>query len=162
MGSVAGLGRAVEWTLGELEASVNPTEPESHGKPLIGRPLLSLEKKDCTWFFGFGADVAVATESSWRLIDQGRIVVSSEDHDLQFGLPAPVDAAAEVLSRAAGRTVGTASVIADSGDLIIQFSGGLCLQLLQLSSGYESWRLAADGGESICIGGGSIAYFPRS
>jgi hypothetical protein len=57
--------------------------------------------------------------------------------------------------------VEAASVAADSGDLTIQFPGGIYLQLLQLSSGYESWRLSTDSGESICIGGGSIAHFPR-
>ena len=141
---------------------MKPTEPGPHGKPLIGRQLLSVEKKDYTWFFGFGVGVSLATESPWRLIEQSRIVVSSEDHDQQFGLPAPVDAAREVLSRAAGRTVEVASVAADSGDLMIQFPGQLYLQLLQLSSGYESWRLSADGGETICMGGGSIARFPGS
>jgi len=141
---------------------VNRTEPDPNAKPLVGRQLLSLEKKDYTWFFEFGGSVSLATESPWRFIDQGCIVVSSEDHGQQFGLPAPVNAAREVLSRAAGLTVEAAWVVTESGDLIIQFPGQVFLQLLQLSSGYESWRLSADGELSICMGGGSIAHFPRS
>jgi hypothetical protein len=78
---------------------MKPNEPDLCGKPLIGRQLLSVEKQDYSWLFGLGAGVSLPTESPWRLIEQGRIVVSSEDQDQQFGRPAPVDAATEVLSR---------------------------------------------------------------
>lgn len=136
-------------------------EFDLHAKPLIGQQLLSVEKANHSWCFDFGAGIALATEAPWRLIERGRIVVSSEDHGHQFGLPGPVDAPQEVLSRTTDRAVEAASVTAYSGDLVIQFPGQLCLQLLQLSSGYESWGLLADGGESICMGGGSIEHFPK-
>ena len=141
---------------------MKPEVTETYTKPLIGRQLLSVEKMDYTWFFGFGTGVTLATESPWRFIEQGRIVASSEDHGHQFGLPAPTDAAREVMSRAAGRTVEAAPVASDSGDLMVMFPGRAYLQLLQLSSGYESWRLSADGSESICMGGGNIAHLPRT
>jgi hypothetical protein len=141
---------------------MKPEETDTYAKPLVGRQFLSVEKKDYSWFFGFGSGVSLATESPWRFIEQGRVVVGSEDHGQQFGLPAPVDAARDLQSRAAGRTVEAASVASDSGDLMVQFPGPAYLQLLQLSSGYESWRLSVDGGESICMGGGDIAHFPRS
>ena len=141
--------------------SMNIDKSNCYGRPLIGRQLLSVEKKDYTWFFAFGPGVTLATESPWRFIKQGRIVVSSEDHNQQFGLPAPVDAARDLLSCARGLIVEGASVAADAGDLTVQFPGGLVLQLLQLSSGYESWRLTANGSESICVGGGSITHFPK-
>jgi len=153
VGRVIAIGRRLGARTG-LGASNN------YAAPLIGRQLLSLEKKDFSWFFAFGPGVTLTTESPWRLLDQGRIVVSSEDHGHQFGLPAPVDAGLRVLSRAAGRTVEAASVASDSGDLILQFSGHVFLELLQLSSGYESWRLLVNGSESICMGGGSIEHFP--
>jgi hypothetical protein len=130
-----------------------------YSKPLSGHQLVSGQKNDYTWFFGFAAGVSLATESPWRLIDDGRIAVSSEDHGHQFGLPAPVDAASEVLSCADGRTIEAAS-ISSFGDLIIQFSGRVQLQLLQLSRGYESWRLSAHGSESICLGEGGVAHVP--
>lgn len=137
-------------------------EAGTHAKPLVGRQLRSVEKRDYSWCFGFGTGVSLATESPWRFIEHGRIVVSSEDHGKQFGLPAPVDAARELLSRAAGRPVEAAWVAADSGDLMVQFPGQVHLQLLQLSTGYESWILSVHGSESICMGGGNIAHFPRS
>ena len=100
----------------------------------------------------------MATEAEWRLIKDGRIVVTSDDHGQQFGLPQPVDAAEE-LSSIVGRTVDEAAISSTTGDLTIIFSGRAQLQLLQMSSGYESWRLFARDSQTICCGGGKIAYF---
>jgi hypothetical protein len=133
---------------------------ENHTRPLTGTHLASVEKLDYTWFFRFTSDVTIATESQWRLL-QGHIVVTSEDHLQQFGRPEPVNAAERVLASTAGRTVEGAAVSPFSGDLTIDFSGGAQLQLLQVSSGYESWRLSTKSGETICTGGGSIVHFPR-
>ncbi len=133
---------------------------ENHTRPLTGIVLASVEKMDHTWFFRFTGDVTIATESQWRLL-QGHIVVTSEDHLQQFGLPEPVDATERVLESTAGRTIEKAAISPSSGDLTIDFSGGAQLQLLQVSSGYESWRLSAKSGETICTGGGSIAHFAK-
>ncbi len=131
--------------------------PPFNGAPLVGQRLLSVEKKNYTWLFVFSADVSIATESAWRVIERHRIVVGSEDHDQRFGRPSPVNAGNEVLTRAQGGIVEAVSVAADTGDLTISFSTTTYLQLLQLSSGYESWRLVANGQQTVCTGGGSIA-----
>jgi hypothetical protein len=138
---------------------VTHAENHSYCEPLIGHHLLSVEKKDHSWFFVFAHDVSVITESPWRLISDERIVVTSEDDGHQFGLLTPVDAAERVLSAVAGRTVEAASISEFSGDLSIEFSGQVHLQLLQMSCGYESWRLHFRGSETICMGGGEIAHF---
>lgn len=144
---------------------ISPAEegPDSPGRPLIGRRLRSVEKIDYTWFFRFDAGVSVATtETPWRLIVDGRIVTSSDDHAQWFGRSAPVDAAREAFSRAGGLPVEAAFVATDTGDLTIQFPGEIDLQFLQLSSGYDAWHLRADRGESLCTGGGSVEYIPES
>ena len=141
---------------------MTPDNADIHAKQLIGRKLLSIEMKDYSWLLEFDAGASLVTESPWRLIEQGRIAVSSGDHGQQFGLTAPMNAARAVMSRVGGRTVEAASIASDSGDLMLEFQGRTCLQLLQLSSGYEAWRLSIDGNESICMGGGNIAHFPRS
>jgi hypothetical protein len=122
---------------------------------------VSVEKKDYSWFFMFTEGVSVATESPWRLINEGRIVVTSEDDGHQFGLPQPVDAASNVREALRGRTVEAAAICESSGDLIITFSEQAQLQVLQMSGEYESWRLSHVGGETICCGGGEIAHFAR-
>ena len=109
---------------------MHPTTPDPYATPLIETRLLTLEKKDYTWVFVFGDGASLATEPPWRLIEQGRIVASSEDHDQRFGLPAPVDAVREVLSRVGSLMVEAASVASDSGDLTVRFAGGTYLQLL--------------------------------
>jgi len=140
---------------------MNPPTDNSKVEPLVGQHLRSVEKKDYTWFFEFADDIAISTESPWRFMSAGGIVVTSEDHGQQFGLPAPVDAAERVLSRAAGQAVIAASIMRTTGDLSIEFAQQLHIQLLQMSCGYESWRLHIRGSETICTGGGEIAYFTR-
>jgi uncharacterized protein DUF6188 len=126
-------------------------------EPLVGTLLRSLEKKDYSWFFRFGEGITVGTESEWRFIAEGHILITSSDHGHQFGLPSPVDAIAEVLSRTATQIVRAASISEVTGDLHIDFDAGLQLQFLQMSSGYESWRFGAPGLSVICGGGGRLA-----
>lgn len=142
------------------EVTMNPEGTNSYCSPLVGEQLRSVEKRDFSWFFGFSGEVSLATETFWRLINEDRIVVTSEDHGHQFGLPEPVDAAS-VLSSIVGRSVEGAGIDASSGDLTIEFSGHVRLQLLQMSGGYESWRLSCLGSETICAGGGKLVHFPK-
>jgi hypothetical protein len=133
-------------------------ELDKYCRPLVGNELVSVETLDHSWFVRFGAGITVATESLWRLIADGRIVVTSEDHGHQFGLPGPVDAAVALLSSVRGRRVTAAGIAPSSGDLTIDFGEGMQLQFLQTSVGYESWRLSTDGTETICAGGGEIIH----
>jgi len=126
-------------------------------EPLVGKSLQSLQKMYYSWFFRFGGGVTVATESEWRFIADGHILVTSSDHGHQFGLPSPVDAVAQVITRAGSHVVRAASISEITGDLHIDFEADLQLQLLQMSSGYESWRLSAPGLSVICGGGGRLA-----
>ncbi len=125
---------------------------------LVGNPLCSVEKKDYSWFFVFAEQTSIVTESPWRFIVPESIVVTSEDHGQPFGLPQPVDAARGVLSRTGSLLVTAASIHPTTGDLTERL-GDLELQFLQMSSGYEAWRLFHQGTEIICTGGGDITYF---
>ena len=133
------------------------TKMSSLCQPLIGASLQSVEKKDYSWFFRFTGDTTVGTESEWRFIAEGHILVTSSDHGHQFGLPSPVDAIARVISHIASQLVRAASISEITGDLHIEFDGDSQLQFLQMSSGYESWRLGAPGVSVICGGGGRLA-----
>jgi hypothetical protein len=121
---------------------------------LVGRSVRSVSLKDHSWIFSFGDDITLWTEGSWRFMDSEHIVITSEDHRHQFGLPAPVDAAEWVHSRVSEALVTSASINTVTGDLIVAFGGAFQLQLLQMSFAYESWRLYASGNEVICLGGG--------
>ena len=121
-------------------------------RPIVGNELVSVEKLDYSWFVGLGSGITVATEAHWRLIADGRIAVTSEDHGHPFGLPEPVDAAAMLLARVRGRRSTGAAIAPSTGDLTIDFGERMRLQFLQTSSGYESWRLSVHGSEIVCGG----------
>jgi uncharacterized damage-inducible protein DinB len=125
-------------------------------RSLIGHSLTAATLRDQTWLFEFADGVSLATEAPWRLIARGRVAAASGDHGHPFGRAAPLDAETELLSRTRGLTVGSAWVAADTGDLTIGFGDGVRLELLQPSAGYEAWRLAAGGRESVCTGGGEV------
>ena len=144
-----------------LRALVNSPDYNSYCRPLVGQALKSLEKKDYSWFFVFADDVSIVTESPWRFLTADGIVVTSEDHGHQFGLPAPVDAAERVLAGVSSRAVVAACITRPAADLIVDFGSQIQLQFFQMSCGYESWRLYIRGDETICTGGGDIAYFKR-
>src|SRR5712691_600922 len=129
-------------------------------KSFIRQSLQRVEKKDYTWFFIFGDSLHVDTESPWRLVTADGIAVTSEDHKQQFGLPEPVDAAERVTSQLATLQVQSVACDAKTGDFFISFAERLYLHFLQMSCGYESWRITTTRGQSICMGGGEIAFFP--
>jgi len=140
---------------------MNSSDCNSYGTPLVGQKLQTVEKKDCSWTFVFADEISIVTESPWRFLTPDGIVVTSEDHGHQFGLPAPVDAAERVLAAVSTRPVVAASITRTAADLIVDFGSQVQLQFFQMSCGYEAWRLYNHGDETICTGGGDIAYFPR-
>ncbi|MEJ0062627.1 MAG: hypothetical protein WDO70_05360 [Alphaproteobacteria bacterium] len=133
---------------------------DSEIEALIGLPLRSVEKKDWTWFFSFADDANILTESKWRLISDGRVSITSEDHEHQFGLPTPVDATERVMSRTSGIAVTNASIHTTTGDLSVHFGEDIQLQFLQFSLGYDAWRAHLRGALIVCNGGGDISCFP--
>jgi hypothetical protein len=126
---------------------------------VTGARLQSVQKKDYTWFFGFTDSVRVTTESPWRLLFPDGIVVTSEDHGHQFGLPSPVDASAKVSMTLKKAPIRTSRIDASTGDLFLSFPDGTLLQFLQMSSGYEAWSLCVGDNTFICTGGGEINTF---
>ena len=127
--------------------------------PLIGQSVVSIENKDHSWFVTLSGGDSIATESTWRLVAKERIVVTSEDHGHQFGLPVPVDAAKRVTDTLKSDPITHASHDSSTGDLLLGFSSGRYLEFLQLSCGYESWRLSRQGKDYICMGGGEYTCF---
>jgi Family of unknown function (DUF6188) len=110
--------------------------------------------------FTFEFDEAIlAVECLWRIKIDSRVTLTSRDHRQQFGLPAPVDAHAEAMSRLKDRRVIEVRLDERSADLTLEFEGGLRLEVLNDSSGYEPWNLRAPGVHLVGLGGGGIADF---
>src|SRR5262245_6844129 len=126
---------------------------------LVGRRCTRIQCDEFSWTFAFDSG-ELRTPCLWRLVESGRIRVTSEDHGHQFGLPAPLDARHSAESSLGARTIESARVRADTGDLILEFTGGVVLELLQTSSGYEAWKLASPDGDCIvATGGGELCIW---
>jgi hypothetical protein len=82
-------------------------------------------------------EASLAVDCLWRIKIDGRVALTSRDHRQQFGLPAPVDAHAEAMSRLKDRRVIETQLDQRYADVTLEFEGGLRLEILNDSSGYE-------------------------
>jgi hypothetical protein len=125
---------------------------------LIGRQLIEIRKMDYSWSFRLDDGSVISTESTWRIITVSGIVITSEDHEQQFGLPAPLDAAKVATREIVGHSITKCRLDSATGDLHLDL-GSRRLQFLCLSSGYESWQITHGEQNLICTGGGKIVEF---
>ncbi|MBX7106348.1 MAG: hypothetical protein K1X57_19880 [Gemmataceae bacterium] len=126
---------------------------------LVGYRLRSFARRDYDWVVAFDNDAILVIACLWRLVEAGRIRFTSEDEGQQFGLPAPVDAAAEVNGRLAGAAVEAVVLRQGLLDLELRFSTGHLLQIIPDSSGYEAWNVCSGNSQFIAVGGGELAVF---
>jgi hypothetical protein len=92
----------------------------------------------------------------WRLVESGRIRVTSDDDGQQFGLSEPVDAAAEVNVRLTSAIVEEVGLRQGLLDLVLRFGNGHLLEIIPTSSGYEAWDVRCGSRRFVAIGGGGL------
>jgi hypothetical protein len=126
---------------------------------MVGRTINNVALNEPTqWSFSFEPRVGIGAECPWRLLRDGRVVISSEDHLQQYGLPTPLDAAAVASDALAGASVLRVEVREGAADLLLDLSGGLRLEFIPISSGYESWSVTTPSGfQVIAQGGGQLS-----
>jgi Family of unknown function (DUF6188) len=108
------------------------------------------------WWFRFSTGASIMVECVWRILDRS-IVVTSEDHQQKFGLPAPFDALARASELLVGDTVRDFILRHDSLDLAFTFSRGHRLDIVPSSAGYEAWQIVSPYRQHIiAIGGGRL------
>jgi hypothetical protein len=135
-------------------------EEMTYADILEGHQVISISKIDYTWFFKFSDTISITTDGYWRIINENRIAITSEDEGQLYGNAEPIEGAEKAQHITEKKVVKTASIDSITGDLRIIFtSDGVELQFLQLSSGHESWCLIHDGSETICLGGGGIERY---
>src|SRR5262245_21647399 len=126
---------------------------------LIGHRYQSLARREWDWVVEFDKDATLVVACLWRLVESGRIRITSEDDGQQFGLPAPVSAEAEVNNRLAGAVVEAVELRQGLQDLELRFSTGHLLQIISDSSGYEAWNVCCGNRQLIATGGGDLVIF---
>jgi len=83
----------------------------------------------------------------WRLLKDGKVVVSSFDHQQIYGLPKPIDAIDELRKTLGKKTITHAEIDRETGDLRFQFDENVRLQIFNVSC-YEVWELTFPDGTS--------------
>ena len=128
---------------------------------MVGQELKEITLLDlATWIFRFGNGGELRVDCPWRLILNGHITLTSEDHGQQYGLESPIDAEAQCRSFLCGNQIGSVEFRDDTRDIAIWFFSGGRLDILPLSSGYESWQInTPDGDHIIAQGGGNLVAF---
>ncbi len=109
---------------------------------LLGQRLEQVVKDDFSWGFAFSGGLSLRVECLWRLLVTGRVVITSEDHGHQFGLPAPVDCVGELRRRVEGIPITRATVRARTVDISLDFGEVATLEVIATSAGYEAWVLS--------------------
>jgi hypothetical protein len=106
------------------------------------------------WHFCFEPNSRITAECPWRLLRNGRIAISSEDHLQRYGLSGPIDPAAVAAETIGNGSIASVQVRNDTADLLIEFSHGVRLEIIPLSIGYESWSVTAPSGLWVVAQGG--------
>jgi hypothetical protein len=83
---------------------------------LVEHRFESVTQREYDWLFAFDKNITLTVDCLWRLIEDGRIRLTSQDEGQQFGLPAPVNAAEEINCRLA-QTLITAVELREEDDL---------------------------------------------
>lgn len=121
---------------------------------MVGKLVKVSFSEPSTWVFSFGDSLGISVECPWRLLEHGRIVISGDDHQQQFGLPEPVDAAERASSLLNNKVIRRVEVREGTADLLIDFDGNIRLEVIPFSSGYESWQVSCPTGKNIVAQGG--------
>ena len=127
---------------------------------MLGRPIVDVDIADSyQWRFFFERGLSIGIECPWRLLKDGCMAISSEDHLQQYGLPAPIDAVAVAKDLLAPHLITRVEIRDGTADLLIELTGDLRLEAIPFSRGYESWnvfgpsgfQVVAQGGGHLCV-----------
>ena len=111
---------------------------------LSGAQLVGVTRLEHSWALEFDR-VGLTTGTSWRMIKNGRLVLTSSDDGQKFGLHQPVDSETQLQAALAGHQVTSCVVDPATADLTLDFDEGSRLEILSTSIGYEAWQLNSAG-----------------
>lgn len=114
--------------------------------------LHAVTRFEHAWGFSFSSG-NLTTESHWRVVSGGRLLLTSDDDGQQFGLPEPVDTEAAAQAALVGGRVCAVELDVATADLRIAFEDGFRLEVISTSAGYEAWRLNTPGSCIVANGG---------
>ncbi len=111
------------------------------------------------WYFVFANDSMLRVGCLWRITVDGHVVLSSGDHEQQFGLPAPVDAAWEATRLVVAKRIVSVELDPGTADLYVEFDDGSELNVINNSSGHEPWEFTSQEIRLVAQASGEIAIW---
>jgi hypothetical protein len=111
---------------------------------VVGRRLLEVTHRESDdWLFQFSDGVRLEVAWSWRILAGGKLV---------FG----ADACRQQLLN---RTIEHVDIREGIADIVMTFSGCVALEVLNLSDGFEGWKLGSGGLLVVAAGNGELFAF---
>jgi len=86
------------------------------------------------------SDGTILRFAYWRLIRDGRAVLSSFDHQKQYGLPAPIEAKEQISSLLTGKICQNVHFDSETADITLIFDETTKLQVFNFTA-FEIWTL---------------------
>jgi Family of unknown function (DUF6188) len=101
-----------------------------------------------------------AIDCAWRIVRGGRVALSHSDHGQRFGHQENVDASREAAALLSGRAVIGGRIDTALGDVVLEFEGGVRLEVFNDAGGYEGWTMTGpDGTTLLAASGGEVSSF---
>ena len=119
---------------------------------MVGRSINIVVREPCyPWAFDLGDSCHIIVECPWRILLEGKVRHSSENHAMKPGLPPPIHVAAEANRFFNGSPI-VGAEIRHAADLLLNLEGEVRLEVLPFVPGYESWQLYAPEGRHVLAG----------
>lgn len=100
---------------------------------------------DDVWRIAFTNGDQLEIKCLWRLLEEGFITATSDDHGKDFGWKQIFDGV-DALSALAKHQIMNVSMLPETGDIGIKFDNGTILQIIPVSAAAESWRFTQEDG----------------
>lgn len=120
---------------------------------LINDRLIDVERveENCSWHLKFGSGATLNIDCLWRIVKDGTLSSTSEDHGHKFGLPAPFDGV-EALKELNRSAISAVALRDGTADVALYFGEYVVLEIIPMFGGYESWSASRPGRGTIIAG----------
>ena len=114
-----------------------------------------------SWLIQFKCGSTLNLECMWRLLEEGVITSTSDDHGHTFGRETPFDGEAALNEMVAHKILSVDAQV-ETGDVSLSLGDYFTLQILPTSAGYESWQFKEKNGQSIVAVGGQFHTYENA
>ena len=127
---------------------------------LIGNTAKFSFLEPCTWTLQFNSGAELSNFSLCRIIKEKQLLACTTDQGEWFGLGEPYSAETEMNNLISNGVVSEVSHGSCGNDLVFSFNNGISIEILSISTGYETWEYRTqEGSLYVAMGSGNINEF---